>query len=111
MINEYIKNNRIDTGSVTAFCSPAAGTMLTSLVRCADGFHMSVQASCGHCCSPRDDFGPWTKVEVGFPSQECDDFLPYAINAVGYDKNVFGWVPVEVVEKVISEHGGIVMVQ
>lgn len=40
----------------------------TPRVICNDGETLSVQA--GQCiyCTPRDDFGPWDKVEVGFPS-------------------------------------------
>ena len=38
------------------------------LIKCADGFTMSVQASRGNYCSPRNDSGPYDSVEVGFPS-------------------------------------------
>ena len=40
---------------------------LNSLVRCYDGFNMSVQASAERLCTPKDDQGPgpYTHVEVG----------------------------------------------
>lgn len=92
-VNEYLNKNR-------------AGRLAPS-VRCADGFNMSVQASSGHYCSPRNDVGPWVTVEVGFPSQACADLMPYAENADAPCDTVYGWVPVEVVEKVIADHGGV----
>lgn len=92
-VNEHLNKNR--------------ASRLAPSVRCVDGFNMSVQASSGHYCSPRNDVGPWVTVEVGFPSQKCDDLMPYAENADDPCGTVYGWVPVEVVEKVIADHGGV----
>ena len=93
-VNEYLNKSR-------------SGRLAPS-VRCVDGFSMSVQASYSHYCSPRNDHGPWATVEVGFPSHKCDDLMPYAENADAPCDTVYGWVPVEVVEKVIADHGGVV---
>lgn len=90
-INEYLQGNK-------DFLKPA--------IVCANGFNMSVQASAGHYCSPRNDAGPWTCVEVGFPSNKCEELMPYAENPSDPCGTVYGWVPVEVVEKVIANNGG-----
>jgi len=82
--------------------------MYTSIV-CADGFSMSVQASETHYCTPKDNKGPYTSVEVGFPSASDDDLLPYMERLDGEispEGAVYGYVPVEVVHKVIENHGG-----
>lgn len=47
-------------------------------IECADGFTMSVQASRSHYCTPRNDVGPYTAVEVGFPSKHENRIAPYA---------------------------------
>lgn len=70
---------------------------------CADGFKMSVQASTGHYSSPRDDRGPYDRVEV---LCEPDPLLtPYSDTCDG--KGPFAYVPLMVVERVIAKHGGI----
>lgn len=77
-------------------------------IRCADGLEMSVQASTTHYCSPRNGIGPWTAVEVGFPSQRVEELMEYAENPDEPTKTVYGWVPVEVVERIVEAHGGII---
>jgi hypothetical protein len=37
-------------------------------VICNDGVSLSVQVGEGLYCTPRDNYAPWSKVEVGFPS-------------------------------------------
>jgi hypothetical protein len=44
----------------------------------ADGTSVSIQASSFHYCSPRTNEGPWDEVEIGFPSRELPELLPYA---------------------------------
>jgi len=44
-------------------------------VVCKNGFSLSVQASQYRYCSPRSDTGPYTHVEIGYPSfEEVGDF-------------------------------------
>ncbi len=74
---------------------------------CADGFTMSVQASAGHYCTPRDNTGPYTHFEIGFPSQEEPELMQYAESPDEPTETVYGWVPVEVVTAVIVKHGGL----
>jgi len=76
-------------------------------VKCADGFRMSVQASGGHYCSPRDDdASAYESVEIGFPSAAEPLLMEYAESADRPTKTVYGWVPADVVKAVIAKHGG-----
>ena len=73
---------------------------------CADGFSMSVQAGEAIYCTPRNSDGPWTAVEVGFPSAKADLLMPYAEEPDKPTDTVYGYVPVSVVAQVIIDHGG-----
>lgn len=80
---------------------------------CADGLTMSVQASEFHYCDPRDDCGPYTTAEVGYPSvkdPELEKFAenPDALIESGAVQTVYGYVPVDVIMDVIERHGGMV---
>ena len=76
-------------------------------VVCADGFEMSVQASRGHYCSPREDAGPYTAVEIGFPNRREALLMPHIEIDDGHPlESVYPWVPAQVVMKVILKHGG-----
>jgi len=78
-------------------------TVVVAQIKCKDGFRISVQASCTHYCNPRTNVADWTSVECGFPSSVVPELMEYAENS-----NVYGYVPVEVVEKVIESHGGMI---
>ena len=73
----------------------------TPHVFCKDGEHLSVQASKTHYCTPRDDYGPYTHVEIGFPSVWDDDLF-----GEQYD-DVAGNVDIAHVACYIDKHGGI----
>ena len=77
-------------------------------VVCADGFSMSVQASKGSYCSPRDDSGPYDSVEVGFPSSYDYYLHEYAEDPDKPTDTVYGWVPADTVMMCIDAHGGMV---
>lgn len=66
-----------------------------------DGTTVSIQANRGAYCFPRDDVGPYTSVEVGFPSVEPSWWSNLS------DGEIAGWVPVSVVREFIEEHGGL----
>jgi hypothetical protein len=83
------------------------GHRMVNSITCKDGFTMSVQASNTHYCSPRNGIGPWVSVEVGFPSEKVEEFMEYINGLESPTQSVYGWVPVEVVEKVIEKHGGL----
>jgi len=77
-------------------------------VSCADGFSMSVQASTFNYCAPRNDDGPYSQVEVGFPSAREEMLMDWAEDPDDPTGTVYGYVPVSVVTNVIAKHGGIV---
>ena len=84
---------------------------INSVVRCHDGFRMSVQASHEHFCTPRQDKGPYTHVEVGYPNRLEELLLPYADGAstiAGLRPTLYVNVPAEVVLETIEMHAGMV---
>jgi hypothetical protein len=72
------------------------------VISCQDGFQMSVQASESHYCEPKQNHGPWSKVEIGYPK-------PYepALEQWHDMDNIYVFVPIEVVCEVIEKHGGV----
>ena len=75
-------------------------------IKCKDGFAMSVQASDGAYCLPREDYPrtPYTHVECGYPStsivtEELQSFV---------QGDVYPYVPIEIVQAELDAHGGIV---
>lgn len=70
---------------------------------CNDGFSLSVQAGKYHYCTPRDNYGPYTAVEVGFPSGP----VPATWQDYSDGDNVYGYVPIEMVAELIVSHGGV----
>jgi hypothetical protein len=96
-------NNTLDaTNEYLAKHQDKRGCTVKRII-CADGFDMSVQASKYHYCAPRTDTGPYHKVEIGFPSAPVAEFMEYQDG----DDDVYGYVPVEIVNAVIAAHGGI----
>ena len=85
------------------------GHMIRPRIRCKDGFYISVQATFCHYCFPRETFaGPYEEVELGFPS-EADPFIEdYAEDPNDAPDTVYGYVPIDIVERLIKKHGGIV---
>ena len=84
------------------------GFGLRPRVHCADGFSVSVQASQFHYCRPRiENAGKYKAVELGYPSAADDLITDYAEDN-SYTDTVYGYVPVEIVDKLIEKHGGIV---
>ena len=73
-----------------------------------DGVSLSVQASEYSYSSPRDNKGPYTKVEVGFPSETPPE--AWKEFAEEWDKptnTVYGYIPLAMVMLYIGAHGGI----
>ncbi len=74
-------------------------------VVCVDGTSLSVQASEMHYCTPRNNQGPYTEVEVWCiknmpaPIKEIEEF-PYSYEAPS------AYVPIEAVAQFIDAHGG-----
>ena len=96
-INKFMQENR------------AEGVRLAKTVLCKSGLTMSIQASEWHYCQPRENSAfPYSRVEIGFPNQEVKELMQYAEDYENPTDTVYGYVPVEVVEEVIKQHGGIV---
>lgn len=105
-------------------------------LRCADGFRLSVIAGRGAYCKPRPAFdprqrlpdalrmydvpsdfpGPYTHVEVGYPSTRpepwspvgVDRWLDYVESPEDPTGTVYAQVPVDLVRSLVAAHGGVV---
>lgn len=100
-LQAQIKSGATIEGGLRAIRRPAPRLV------CADGFNLSVQASETHYCKPRDNDGPYTHVEIGFPSDVEPEFMPYVEDAEQPLDTVYAQVPIEVVLAVINKHGGL----
>ena len=106
----------------------AAGTPVRdkrNWIKCVDGFKMSVIANWGAYCTPRPAFpsiptmsgheveadypGPFTAVEVGYPSQcpePWEDWAEFCESPESPTETVYGYVPVGMVRALVALHGG-----
>lgn len=75
-------------------------------VHCADGFSVSVQANSSAYCTPRNLTGPYTHVELGFPSLNDELIASWAEDPEKLTETVYGQVPVEIALELINKHGG-----
>ena len=81
---------------------------LNPRIYCNDGFNISVQGSSTAYALPREDDGPYTHVECGFPSENPGyELMEFAENSGDPTGTVYGYVPVDVVMRVLFLHGGI----
>lgn len=78
----------------------------------ADGVSLSIQASAFHYSIPRENVGPYAAVEVGFiedkkrkPVTPPRTWKQYADGS--FPNDVYGYVPVALVERFIKRHGGV----
>ena len=79
-------------------------------ITCLDGFTMSVQASSAHVCIPRNDHGPHSAVEVGYPSETEPLLMPYSdgmSEICGSAPTMYANVPAEVIMNVVCKHCGL----
>jgi len=102
--------NIINTPVEPKYSAPQAGyrNWIVDSIKCADGTQLSVQASRGHYCLPRGDEAPYYAVEVGYPTADPGpEWLEYkdSQSKPGFN-DVYGYVPVELVQAFISAHGG-----
>ena len=75
---------------------------------CKDGFEVSIQASYGHYCSPRENDAIYGTLELGFPSARPPNYImKYAESPNRPTGTVYGFVPATLVHKMIEEHGGL----
>lgn len=88
------------------------GFLLRPRAKCKDGFSISIQANQFTYCTPRRllDNGEYSYLELGYAS-EYEELLGEYQEGVIYQYHkeaIYPYVPMEVVEKVIEKHGGIV---
>ena len=98
LINKLIKEARGKSSASVPWVMPP--------LVCRDGFNVSVQAGAKHYCEPRSDEGPYTHVELGFPSAPSDLLTEYAEDETAPTLTVYGYVPLGVVEALLESHGG-----
>ena len=68
----------------------------------------SMQASEYHYCSPRNNTGPYSRVEIGFPSRRVTKWLPYADSFSSKPtRTVYAFVPLDLVAEVVDLFGGL----
>jgi hypothetical protein len=80
-----------------------------------NGGSVSVQASHTHYCEPRNDQGPYSEMEVGFPSEgtivpdEIMQHLDGNMDAEDFDKHksVYGYVPISIIKMMVDANDGI----
>ena len=95
-INVFLKAAKIDNLNI---CRP--------YIICEDGFSVSVQASEYHYCFPRvNNAEAYEAVELGYAS-ELDELIEEYAEDRGTASTVFGYVPVETVNRLLEKHGGI----
>lgn len=96
------------TGSVLSLqeqrrLTRAGHPFVSNIVRCADGYQMSVIAGGNAMSEPaRAASGPYRAVEVQLPELD-PGWTPWLDSE---SSRVYSWVPVEAVRRLISEHGG-----
>ena len=75
---------------------------------CTDGFKMSVQGNEMTYSIPKKVATEFQAMEIGFPSAQ-EDLIMEFIDNLGQDpiQSVYGFVPIDRIEKVVEKHGGI----
>lgn len=75
----------------------------------ADGTSLSIQAGHFLYCAPRvnQPYQKYTHFEIGFPSRVIDELMPYVDDEENPTDTVYGYVPIEVIERVIHNAGGV----
>lgn len=81
-----------------------------SHLKCVDGFTMSVQGSeYSYSCPRRNgEATQYSEMEIGFPNEKESLILEYSEQPEIPTETVYGYVPVELIQKVIDKHGGLV---
>ncbi len=80
-------------------------------VRCADGFNVSIQTGEALYCLPRSSEGPWSHVELGYPSEPMPALAQWAEcepeDASTMTDGIWPYVPLSAVARVLASHGGL----
>lgn len=108
-VKEFMRKYRLVGISVINPASNEIWTIKRPRIVCKDGFSISVQGSENHYCQPRKNLidKDYESVELGFPSVADDLIEEFAENPECPCDTVYGWVPIDIVEKLVEKHGGI----
>lgn len=72
------------------------------------GLNLSVQASLYHYSQPRvSNADYYSAFEIGFPSEKIESIMDYAEDTEMPTETVYGYVPDDVIDKIIQDNGGI----
>lgn len=77
------------------------------------GLSISIQASSGHYCFPRENsecesYEIYSEFEIGFPSKKIDKIIQYAEQPEFPTETVYGYVPKNIIQEIIDDNGGVV---
>ncbi len=112
------QDRRMQSGGSYTFDEIVAGDLpfdgvmrpVVAEIKCADGTTISVQASRCHYCTPRLDCGPYSELEVGFPSAEPPQtwrkYFDGNWDSDDHKGSVYGYIPVSKIAWFIQRHGG-----
>lgn len=78
-------------------------------VELGDGISLSVQAGPGYYCEGVQ--GNYSSVEIGYPSAEISELMPYAEDASDPTETVYGHVPIELLEEIVKARGGLTIIE
>lgn len=100
--NEFLREHYIPNNHGKYVTRPRA--------KCADGYSVSIQAGSGSGvrCWPNTDTDEFTHVAVDMPTCVDEELLPYRFDLDDPEEIFYFFVPVEVMDKVLEKHGGIV---
>ena len=79
-----------------------------TVVVCRDGFSFECQASSKHRCEPQQQGkADYEELEVQCPSEAVEALLEYADDPYNPTRTAYGYVPVDLLQTVIDDHGGL----
>jgi len=94
-VAEYFRTHRKQKTNYFGLCPRAR----------VGGFTFSVQASSTHYCTPRENEGPWSTVEVGFPDRKIKELMPYVEDEDEPTETVYAYVPITLLNRVLGQIG------
>lgn len=81
-------------------------TRIREPLLCKSGLLVSIQASSAHYCSPKEDAAPtYFSVEVRYPQRDGEEVRLRTLGKYR-DGPVYGYAPVDAVNRIIHRNGG-----
>jgi len=82
-------------------------TTILPSIETNNGLEIAIQAGELFCCSPRDNYGPWELVEINYINRRIEKLTAYADDAENIEDTIYRWVPVDLIDEIVEENGGI----